>query len=351
MAAAAPPDLFTGNGRAPVPLQETPPGARGQSARACAGCHVEIWEEWKESLHSAAWNDPHFQELWREQNKPSACLNCHSPLTAQQPRLGGESNPGFDPTLQAEGVTCAACHVRGGKIVGRGTSTGETPHPIRKVEDFGSKTVCGACHQLALPGSRRKGLYDTLREWEAAKGRPCQDCHMPMRQGNVAVGVFRPYRSHGFAGAHVDVMLQRALGVDVALSKPRYEAGDDVEASVTVSNHGAAHHVPSGDPLHQVRLTVGLADSTGEFLEKKETVFARKMPRVPPYRETADTRLAAGEVRTIKFSARYPGGMGEHYIVVQLRYALMPPEQAERLNIPTSVTTRLFDSQVIPIGP
>jgi len=236
-------------------------------------------------MHSAAWNDPQFQELWRSEPKRAQCLNCHSPMTAQQPIVGDKPNTGFQPTLQSEGVTCSACHVRGGRIVGAGTSTGDSEHPVTKVEGFSSVSSCSGCHQQAIRG-RKKGLYDTVREFNktefARKGGSCGDCHMPKVAGNVATGVFRPYRSHAFLGAHNDAVLERALTVTLELSKPFYAAGEEVSATVVVRNTGAAHHVPSGDPLHQIRLVVGLADARGEFLEKKETMFARKMPRRPP---------------------------------------------------------------------
>lgn len=346
-----PPLLFSTDGAAPIPLLETPTGIVDQTARACAGCHTEIYEEWRGSMHSAAWNDSQFQEVWRSMRRDTGCLNCHSPLTAQQPLASGG---GFRPTLQAEGVTCAACHIRDGAIVGAGTSTGEVPHPVTQRPDVAEATFCASCHQLSLPG-RAKGFYDTYREWRASdwakRGVGCRECHMPLRTGNVATGVHRAYRSHELLGGHTDALLQRALTVTVELDKPRYEPGDAIQAVVVVRNTGAGHAVPSGDPAHQVRLIVGLADTRGEFLEKKETMFARKMPRTPPYRERADTRLAPGEERRIPFSTRYPGGMGEHYIIVQLSYHLMAPERAEELGIPIDVTGRVFDSQIIPITP
>jgi hypothetical protein len=144
-------------------------------------------------------------------------------------------------------------------------------------------------------------------------------------------------------------MLRRALTVTIHLAQPLVAAGERVEAVVSVQNTGAAHHVPSGDPMHQISLTVGLAGSRGEFLDKKQVFFAREMVRKPPYLETADTRLAAGETRRITFGTEFPGGLGEHYLIVQLAYHLVPAHVAEELGLPDDVTTRVFDSQVIPV--
>lgn len=305
-------------------------------------------------MHSAAWNDAQFQELWRSAGRESACLNCHSPLQIQQAVADGKPNPGFQPTVQQEGVTCAACHVRDGKILGIGSSTGKSLHPVAKVPSLAEASFCSSCHQLRIDG-RAKGLYDTYREWKstdwARRGVTCQECHMPRRMGNVATGVQRSYRSHDFRGAHSDLLLERALTVLVTLDKPQYEAGQTVRATVLVRNSGAAHHVPSGDPQHQIRVLAGLADRRGKMLQKTEMVLARDMTRQPPFRERSDSRLAAGSSRRLTFEGKFPGGLGEHYFVVQVSYHLMPPEQAHELGIAAEVTSRIFHSQIIPITP
>jgi len=51
----------------------------------------------------------------------------------------------------------------------------------------------------------------------------------------------------------------------------------------------------------------------------------------------------------VKFAAQYPGGAGEHYVIIQLSYHLMPPELARELAVPAEVTSRVFDSQIVPI--
>ena len=86
--------------------------------------------EWKTSIHSQAYRDPFFHAYWTKDKHTWVCLNCHAPLENQQPTLIKEiprqrvekalqkPNPQFDPDYQNEGVTCAACHVRDGVILG-----------------------------------------------------------------------------------------------------------------------------------------------------------------------------------------------------------------------------------------
>ena len=92
-------------------------------------------------------------------------MNCHIPLDRQQEHfiLGFRDsdklnpvlapNPDFDPTLQQEGVTCVACHLRDGKIVGV-LGTTDAPHPVKMIDD--PNQICMRCH--VVEGNR----WDTL---------------------------------------------------------------------------------------------------------------------------------------------------------------------------------------------
>ena len=86
----------------PAPLPGRP--ARGAIAShsngSCAGCHREIAEEWRESLHHKAWVDPVFQKAYAIE--PMAfCRGCHAP----------ESDPDAEPSVAAAaaGVGCTPC--------------------------------------------------------------------------------------------------------------------------------------------------------------------------------------------------------------------------------------------------
>ena len=44
-----------------IPYQKTPEGIDSLQAESCGTCHREIYEEWKTSIHSRAYEDPFFQ--------------------------------------------------------------------------------------------------------------------------------------------------------------------------------------------------------------------------------------------------------------------------------------------------
>jgi hypothetical protein len=129
----------------PVDTSTIPAPLQTLSARECGACHEEIYREWRTTIHSQAWTDPYFQSDWRFDGSQQICRNCHTPLDRQQPQvvLGFrdtdkwdpilEPNPDFNPGLQQEGVTCAACHLREGRIVGVLGDT-DAPHPVKVLE-------------------------------------------------------------------------------------------------------------------------------------------------------------------------------------------------------------------------
>ncbi|TPW10211.1 MAG: hypothetical protein FD129_1972, partial [bacterium] len=188
----------------PVPHSNTPSGLVDLRAESCGRCHVEIYEEWRISTHARAWrDDPQFlEELKKTTATPGRdagwiCMNCHTPLESQLPRLvtalvDGDrgrpvyvDNPNFDPKLQDDAITCAACHVKDGVVLGPWGDT-KAPHPVTKSEELLSAAVCTQCHEAdeALPDVELACVFDTGTSFAAgpwaAEGKTCQDCHMPV---------------------------------------------------------------------------------------------------------------------------------------------------------------------------
>jgi hypothetical protein len=66
------------------------------------------------------------------------------PRPAQRSGVGGRG-PG-------NGVSCAACHVRAGKIVGaRALPASTSSHAVQAVAGFDGSQLCGGCHQFMFP--------------------------------------------------------------------------------------------------------------------------------------------------------------------------------------------------------
>jgi hypothetical protein len=206
----------------PVARQRVPRGLHSLSAAECGQCHVEIYREWRQSVHAQAWPDPQFQAELRKQPGVSwLCINCHTPLVNQLDslvvRLEGrdverplkQRNPRYDAALRDESITCAACHVRDGAVEGPFGAT-NAPHAVRRNPNFRSSELCLRCHQAvqSYPGKAFVCTFNTGTEWRAgpfaAANVPCQDCHMPaVERALVEGGPVRRVGMHGWIGSHL----------------------------------------------------------------------------------------------------------------------------------------------------
>jgi len=290
----------------PVAAGPIPTGLANRSAQGCNACHYQAHDTWAHSAHATGFADPAFREAVAEAGTP-ACRVCHQPLAEQAPQRAvyasgdpneadQEPNPTFDATLYSEGVTCAACHVRDGKIVASHPPAGKAPHPVTWSDSLTSSSFCAACHELTWPGAD-KPFYDTYGEWrrspQGAAGIQCQDCHM----GQGASGGGRV--DHDVT---IDPARAVSLLVDVdhlALTR----GGDPLNVTIRLQNTGAGHAVPTGSPFVAVVLKARLLSPPqvkGDLPAERsvlQAVLGRTLSEGPPWTTTTDTRLQAGGER------------------------------------------------------
>jgi hypothetical protein len=328
-------DLFT-IGLAPIDPGKLP---RDQlSAAACETCHAETHAEWRKSRHGLAWTNSIFQREYR--TRPLAwCVHCHAPLSAQVEEVrksgGGE--------LAAEGVNCAVCHLRDGKILAA-RKRERSPHNVSITPELDQPSFCGGCHQFGFPrfdptdGDKVAGYFgepmqDTVRQH--ARGphapTPCQGCHA------------RSAAKHLHPGAHDLDMLKQALSMSVCRVRDALR--------ISIKNRGAGHNVPTGDVHRHLALRVW-RPSAPEKLH--ETLFGRTFEPLADggKRILTDTTLPPQAERTITVSlaslsvARSPRDTPRvelRYIYTIDEFPLRPGELAE----PTWVTV-YTDSQPAP---
>lgn len=288
----------------PVPVQPVPEGLANLTAQGCNGCHYAAHEAWAGTAHSEAWSDPAYQEAIRRVGGSTVCTGCHLPLANQHGRLAAgylegditrpdlQPNESWDPILMSEGVTCAACHVREGKVLGT-RDINDAPHPVAVSDELGSPEMCAACHQLTWPEADQP-FYDTFGEWSrsayADAGVRCQDCHMPPRAGPATATRFAAQPHHAF-----EAELSRALSVLVDLPTPELQRGEPFEVGVRLQNTGAGHHVPTGSPFKTYRVSIDLVDADEKALVEPHTQdLGRVVGDAPPWDTLSDTRLAPG---------------------------------------------------------
>lgn len=205
------------------------------SAKKCAECHQQIYEEWALSGHAYAAISPMFHKFEQKITELSQgtvgyfCLRCHSPvgtavgLPRDVPIYAG-------PPAAAEGVTCVACHrvaeqynrVNGERriepgdeyapVFGAGHGAGlaevlagakdwkvktspDEPGPGQPIhngairfEQLNRADFCVSCHQVAVhPGIKLEVVWDQYRASPAHRqGITCQDCHMGAVPGKAS---------------------------------------------------------------------------------------------------------------------------------------------------------------------
>ena len=342
----------------PVDTARASPDLGGLSAEDCGTCHGEFLAEWKTSMHSRAWTDPYFQADWRFDGGQQICRNCHTPLDVQQEqRVAGfhdadrwrpvlEPNPGFDAALQHEGVTCAACHLRDGAILGV-FGDGDAPHPVRRI-DSGNE-VCVRCH--IVQGERWDTFFrfppcGTVAEIQAGRGEwrgrsgeatvddaralGCVECHMPLVQrALVDGGPLRPARRHLWRGGHDPEMVRSAL--DVRFDPLAGDAGVPRRFRLTLTNVGAAHYVPTGTPDRHLVLAVRLVDRAGATVAEQQRLIKRTVMWRPFIVDLWDNRLPPGEPREHEFSFSAGDAQRARAAEATVRYGLVEEKRLRRI--------------------
>lgn len=309
----------------PIDTNQAPAMFPTLSAKECAGCHREVYDEWSTTIHSQAWTDPYFQVDWRFDGSPQMCKNCHIPLDRQQEyKVVGfndtekwdpilEPNPGFNVALQHEGVTCNVCHLRDGKILG---VLGDTaaPHPVEKIDN--PNRVCVRCHVVS--GERWDTFFKfppcgTVAEIQTARGKTfvedsndmsleqiaalgCVDCHMPLVERALAPGgAPRPARRHLWRGGHDIEMVKN--GLTIGFQETTNTESDKRRFTLSITNTGAAHYLPTGTPDRHLTVQLRALDSAGKTLGEETHVLKRTVMWRPFIVDLWDTRLPRGEVR------------------------------------------------------
>ena len=252
-----------------------------------------------------------------------ACADCHAP--GIDGVAGGHDLHEATGTSFNEGVHCDTCHkvsdidlgkpagVAGRLVIRRpsDTITGLPGAPLRAVQfgsfpdvplafmggsyqpKFAESVYCAGCHQqrqpALVPGESLDAqrwpdglpVHDTYEEAATGplSGMRCQNCHMPPDpvlassfddttpdNAGIIGGFLRPagtVRQHTFV-APLDGsprLVDSALGLSVQASSD----GTSVAVDVTVVNGGAAHAVPSGEPMRAVLLLVDVEGCATTF--------------------------------------------------------------------------------------
>lgn len=338
-------NIFVVDDKFALPIQTAvPEGLESLRAEGCGVCHTAIYQEWSQSIHAHAWVEEYYVADMAFEENPPVCKNCHIQLERQRENkvVGFKDadrlypltvpNPDFDPVLQNEGVTCAVCHVRDGKIIGPYPTTA-APHPVVVQPEFLSAiSPCKICH--VLPGKRWDMFYDrspcgTLSEiTERNIKADCVGCHLPRVTRPMAVGgPVRTGGKHLFQGGHTPSQVKNSLRVDLGHRKYR----NDLIFTATLTNYGAHHHLPTGTPDRHLTLTFTLRDANQKVIETETFTLKRTIMWRPFIVDLADNRLAFNSPQSFPFTVhRTPVNKTAH-LEVEVRYHLLTEARRQRI--------------------
>ncbi len=328
-----------------------------QPAQECSKCHSDIFRNWKQSLHAAAYDNPVFLtaywKAWLEEGAEAArsCLPCHAPASA----VTGDY--AVAQAITHEGVTCISCHESADSRTAPNKRPdflrGDAKRPIVPPQQTGAPggaghdgyfartRPCADCHDFE--NRRKVRVATTFSEWNAspaaANGESCQKCHMPFVAGRTAnKGGHEEMHGHSFA-ANLET-IHGAVTAEIT----GVAVGNGVTASITLRNIKAGHYVPTGSTARTLILEVRLINAAGDVLETQKRIYRKSLAdkdgnEILSYGDavlhaasvTADNRLAPGETRveTIVFTTT----PSENATVAAELYLLTTPNVAQRIEM------------------
>lgn len=375
-----------------VPVQPGNAKATSFLPSSSCGCHASRVDEWSKSMHAKALVDTVFLTKVGEARTEAGdkvadfCQRCHSPIGNMTGDPGGVRSP-----VAKEGVTCMFCH----QVTGLDGAPGNTnqlveanltrraqiknpaaPHPAAYSALHTKAEFCGGCHNVNHP-SNGTHLEATYAEWAAGpyakEGTVCQDCHMSSSAGVVgpASGTAcagGPQRDNIFAmtfvGANVAqgpafesrALLKSAATVKLDVSEIVPE-GSTASMTVTVTNTGAGHFLPTGlTEVREMWLTVYAEDGDGDKTEIGERRFGTVMKdaqgKYPVEMWNAvgiqsDDRIPPRESVAESYVFKMPAGAVRSTVVAALNYKSVPDELAAKAKVDNPLTVMARGAKVV----
>lgn len=270
-------------------------GGLDGSPTTCASCHPAVVDEWRQSMHAAAFTDPQVRHPTQADDfRKTECLPCHAAAPVFESGIEPGSRVLARGPRRHDGVDCLSCHgLPEGGVAGVRAGLSGACRPTLRVE-ISTDALCAPCHDQ----------HGTHQEWRASPaalaGQGCRDCHMERvrREGGEA-GAPRSGRSHRFPGGRDREFALAGVDLDAQIDAAR------AALVVELRNAFAGHNLPTDSRNRALDLCVTLFDARGAELPPVpglgvrhpggETGTARLRFRNPYRSEGApSTQLAAG---------------------------------------------------------
>jgi len=359
----------------------------------CGHCMVAN-QTWEHNAHAGAATNQRFFSLYNGSDLSGSlsvppgykmdfpgtagnCATCHAPAAAANNPFTADMNELIG--VETQGVFCDFCHKIGEIYLNPATGL---PYPnapgvtsyrlyrppadthmffgpfddvVRRVSylELEKKSqFCAACHQFSFWGTP---IYESFNEWRQSpypgQGIECQTCHMiptgvdyfvlPEKGGLTRIP--EKIASHAQPGAADQELLENTVEMTLA----SIQVGNTLQVSVTITNTGAGHHVPTDFPGRHMILTLSAQDGGGQPLTLLDgpsvpewggpqagqpgTVYAKvladvisgEFPVVSYWKQAvilSDNRIPALEANTTHYEFRLPNGLQGATVSAQLLF-------------------------------
>jgi hypothetical protein len=126
-------------------------------------------------------------------------------------------------------------------------------------------------------------------------------------------------------------MLRKAITVKMTPSARTFSSGETAEFKLTLTNSGAGHKIPTGDPDRFFTVEFTVMDKQGRVLKEQSHTISRRLIWWPFIVEYYDNRIGPLESRDFFF--RYPlsGKKGELTAQIRVRYHIMKESMNRKL--------------------
>jgi hypothetical protein len=248
------------NGILPVDMKYYGDAADVLKAETCRNCHKKEYDTWKHSKHGRSWQNPVFRaglliepDVW--------CVNCHAPLDMQAFDSDKQGHINFrsriNHELRQEGINCAVCHVRNGKIYTH-TEPGKLArrrsiHEIYVDPSLARADFCKSCHEFPFPESigipvtyshvPMQSTFSEFHDRYSTVEKSCRGCHY----GDAKK------KDHALLGAKE--LLRDKKNMEFTLQKIVHSETSASMIQVTVHIESLGHCFPTGDLFRTIEFT------------------------------------------------------------------------------------------------
>src|SRR5271155_2961237 len=330
----------------------------------CGGCHKDVYEQWKGSMHHfASFNNQFYRKSIEHMQdvvgtRPSKwCAGCHDHAVFFNGRFDRPIREQIETPEAQNGLGCMSCHsiARVGGSMGNGDFTVEYPplhelassknRYIRAMDRFliylnpkphraiflkpfvreQSAEFCSTCHKvhLDIPVNNYRWFrgFNDYDNWQASgfgegarsfyyppKGQSCADCHMPLEPSSEPGNRGGQIHSHRFPAANTALANANKDAEQLAVEQKFLTSGFisvDIFAASPVENSGklTAHETTMiRRAATGPKLNSGSA--VGEEAEQQGDTFIREVGNVAAPLDQAQPKFQPGSTARVDVVVR-----------------------------------------------